>query len=182
VSTCAFSRMPDWWWSKQVGRHRDYRLASPGIAAWLEKIDALDLSHEVGHVAPTARRQDTALALARSCYDHLAGSVGVQLHDAFVDRGFIEITGVGGAVTAVGRDQLVGLGIDIGAAETSRRATVRTCLDWTERRHHIAGGLGAAVLTTFLDQRWFSRKPSGRRLLVPTTFGRDNLANHFGIR
>jgi hypothetical protein len=72
-------------------------------------------------------------------------------------------------------------GIDVAALENLRRPLVRVCLDWTERRHHLAGSLGAALLDMFLDQRWLIRKSDDRRLLVPTAAGRRHLAQHFGI-
>jgi len=153
------------------GRHRYYRLAGPEVAAALEA---------VSHIAParpvTSLRQAghaRALAEARTCYDHLAGRCGVELHDALLARGWITS---GYAVTPAGTSGLGGWGIDVDQVRTQRRSFLRPCLDWTERRSHLAGGLAAAIADRLIDDGWFVRRSAGSRALRVTDAGRSGLA------
>jgi DNA-binding transcriptional ArsR family regulator len=155
------------------GRHRYYRLAGPEVAAVLEAVSALP-DAPVGPAAAARPRVPAALAHARSCYDHLAGTVGVALHDRLAETGSLRPDGV--ALTDAGRALLHGLGVDPDVPVTSRRPYVRSCLDWTERRHHLAGALGAAVLTTLLDRRWLVHRGPPRALAV-TAAGRGPLGD-----
>ncbi|WP_242504420.1 ArsR/SmtB family transcription factor [Promicromonospora panici] len=159
------------------GRHRYYALADREVATALETLGTLaDAAPVSGY---RRSRQAEYLAAARFCYDHLAGRLGTGLTDAWVRCGWL-----------AGRDELslsdagaVGLGaigVDVDGAVTSRRATTRACLDWTERRPHLAGALGAAVGARFLDAGWVVRHRSGRGLDV-TDSGRRLVRDAWGI-
>ncbi|MCI4065884.1 hypothetical protein MRQ36_26370 [Micromonospora sp. R77] len=114
-----------------------------------------------------------ALAYARTCYDHLAGRLGVLLHDALLDRGVLDRTG-GLALTPAGLDWLAGIGVPVEPLRAARRPLVRDCLDWTERRPHLAGALGAALCRRFLDLGWTARGAGRAVRLTPA--GRPALA------
>ena len=152
------------------GRHRYYRLAGPDVGAALEALS---------HIAPakpvTGLRQSgnaRSLAFARTCYDHLAGTCGVALHDAAVTRGWLVAGADGYDLTGPGAESLRDLGVDVDAARVSRRALARPCLDWTERRPHLAGALGARLCDRFLEAGWLVRRSRETRALRITDAGR----------
>ena len=105
-----------------------------------------------------------ALRAARSCYDHLAGVAGVALADGLVRRGLLEVGESSFVITESGESELAAFGLDLGAVLGARRATARACLDWSERRAHVGGALGAALLDEVLRRRWLRRRPEGRAL------------------
>ncbi|GGK91376.1 transcriptional regulator [Planomonospora parontospora subsp. parontospora] len=148
---------------ERQGRHRYVRLAGPEAAALVEAL--------ASYAPDTARPQNlresvrlSAEARARTCYDHLAGQLGVVLADAMIARGLVA-TDSGTAVTAAGRAWLAdALGYE--QPPGARRPLVRNCLDWTERRPHLAGALGAALCATALQRQWLRRVGSGRAVEV----------------
>lgn len=144
------------------GRQRFYALADASVAAALEQLGAL--SPTTPTTSWRLSREARDLARARLCYDHLAGRLGVELLDAMRRRTWL--TGEDVVLTAAGRDALTGLGVGVADVEARRRATVRTCPDWTERRPHLAGGLGAAVADLFTERGWVRRRARGRGLDV----------------
>ncbi|MCK1795874.1 winged helix-turn-helix domain-containing protein [Streptomyces sp. XM4193] len=159
------------------GRCRYYSLAAPQVAAALE---ALGVHAEPMPVSGYRRsRQMQRLAAARFCYDHIAGRLGVALTDAWTRRGWLadreSLT-----LTDAGADGLRGVSVDVDGAIRARRATTRACPDWTERRTHLAGSLGAAVGRRFLEAGWVVRHSSGRGLNV-TGSGHDLLREAWGI-
>jgi DNA-binding transcriptional ArsR family regulator len=157
------------------GRHRYYRLAGPHVATALEALA------QIGPPKPvrTLRQSHNAraLAFARTCYDHLAGVCGVALLDAMLDRQWLTTTDGGYGVTTDGERELVALGIDVAAARKARRAFAKPCLDWTERRTHLSGGLAAAVTSRLLSLGWFARRTQSGRALRLTDTGREELLN-----
>jgi DNA-binding transcriptional ArsR family regulator len=164
--------------SRRAGRRREVELASAEVARALEAL---------GAIAPPRRtatlrewRHGEALRAARSCYDHLAGVAGVALADALVARRLLAPGEDGFAVTPAGERRLAEFGIDVGAALHARRATARACLDWSERRPHLGGALGAALLAELLRRRWVTRAGQPRVLTV-TPAGRAGLADAFGV-
>jgi DNA-binding transcriptional ArsR family regulator len=162
---------------EKQGRHRYYRLSSTRVAAVLEA-----LAHISPRVPPVGLRQvraSEALRRARSCYDHLAGSAGVALHQSLVDKGWLSEGGA--TLTRSGETALELLGIEIERLRHGRRPLVRSCLDWTERRPHLAGAVGAAVLTYALDRQWLRRIPGQPRALRITEEGEYALAAAFGL-
>jgi len=163
---------------ERQGRHRYYRLASPDIAQAMESLMAVAAAGPQRHRPPGPK--DEALRTARTCYDHLAGRLGTKLADRLNERGLV-ILGDGGAlVTDDGRDFLGGLGLAFPDAGGHRRPLCRVCLDWSERRHHLAGRLGAALLTCSLERGWIIRSPDSRAVTITETGGKE-FATIFGI-
>jgi DNA-binding transcriptional ArsR family regulator len=151
------------------GRHRYVRLAGPEVATLLEAMAA------VGRPVPsTSLRQSAAaraLGPARMCFDHLAGGLGVGIADHLRRIGGIELHDDGLALTPTGIAWFDHLGVDLAAAATQRRALLRPCLDWTERRDHLAGAAAAALARTALEEGWVRRRASGQRGLIVTERG-----------
>jgi len=161
------------------GRHRYFCIASPLVARMLEGIDAVAAIESPARHSPASPR-DAALRHARFCYDHLAGKLGVALADALIARGHVILGDDGGTVTHGGSDFLGGFGLGLGALAKSRRAFCRPCLDWSERRPHLAGALGAALAVRCLDLGWIARQRDTRAVSV-TAKGRGGLRATFGI-
>ena len=168
---------------ERQGRHRYHRLASPAIARMLEGIMA---------VAGTGLRQgkplrvgpaDATLRAARTCYDHLAGRLAVGIADAMQARGQIELSADGGAITQAGEAMLAGLGVAARPSDSARKGRLfcRPCLDWSERRPHLAGQLGAALCARCLELGWVTRIAGSRALRV-TRAGEAGFAATFGIQ
>jgi DNA-binding transcriptional ArsR family regulator len=167
------------------GRHRYHRLASAEVAAMLEVMMQVASSSEATTRAPLRTGpRDEAMRMARSCYDHMAGRLGVALADALVARGVVELDGDGGTVTPAGVKMLADFGVDAHAAAQApakgRRPFCRPCLDWSERRPHLAGVLGAALLERSLDLHWV-RRLDGTRALAITPKGQVGFRNVFGV-
>ena len=145
------------------GRHRYYRLAGHEIAEALESI--MGLAARTGRLRTRPGPRDAAMRFARVCYDHLAGEAGVLLHDAMLAKGHVVATADGLALSDAGRRDLRAAGVDLAPVDTARRAQCRTCLDWSERRHHLAGALGAALLAHVLEAGWARRDAKSRAIL-----------------
>lgn len=162
------------------GRHRYFRLASPLVARMLEGISLVSTLKPPGRYRPPSAR-DEALCLARTCYDHLAGRLGVAIADALVARDHVVLDDDGGVVTESGAVLLARLGLDMAALQRRRgRAFCRPCIDWSERRPHLAGAVGAAIATRLLEARWIERLRDTRAVKV-TPRGRLNLQETLGI-
>lgn len=162
------------------GRHRYFRLASPHVAQLLESLMIVAGGLQVPQPRATPRVAP-AMRFARSCYDHLAGELGVAITDALVSRKVVAMSSEGAAVTPEGYTVLSWLGIDLRAEDGSQRPVCRACLDWTERRPHLAGRLGAALFDRSLAVGWVKRQPGTRALLVNANAGRE-LARAIGLR
>ncbi|MFF1902367.1 ArsR/SmtB family transcription factor [Kitasatospora sp. NPDC058218] len=155
---------------ERQGRHRYVRLADPATAALIEDLCAYAAATGPARPRPHNLRESTRLsaeARARTCYDHLAGRLGVAVTEAVLARGLVT-DDAGLAVTAQGREWLAGLGVELPARAGSSggRPLVRSCLDWTERRSHLGGVFGAELCRTALDRAWVARIGSGRALRV----------------
>jgi DNA-binding transcriptional ArsR family regulator len=163
--------------ANRQGRHRYYRLASAQVAAMLEGIMVV-----AGAAPPGPRlsswRGGEALRNARTCYDHLAGRLGVGIVDALCGRGHLMLDCDGGEVTASGMAFLRGLGVALDPR--SGRPFCRPCLDWSERRPHLAGCVGAALACRCFELGWVTRQPGGRALSL-TDVGRVGFASQFGL-
>jgi DNA-binding transcriptional ArsR family regulator len=151
------------------GRHRYFQLATPKVAEMIEGIVAVALENRprFSPVSPQARAVDAA----RICYDHLAGRLSVDLTDALIARDFIVIDDGATAITIAGTRFFNEFGIALPARRSARRPVCRLCLDWTERRPHIAGPLGAAVTQRFFDLGWIERMRCSHAVIV-TPLGR----------
>lgn len=158
------------------GRHRYYSLRGPEVARVLESL--LALSGRGGAVPPS--RTPHHLRLVRTCYDHIAGAVGVLLHDRLLAQGWLSATGPEYDVTAQGARAFAELAIDVAAVRRARRRFAYPCLDWSERRCHLGGALAAAVLDQALRRGWVRRARDERALHV-TTVGARQLRARFGI-
>jgi DNA-binding transcriptional ArsR family regulator len=161
---------------ERQGRHRYVRLAGPATAALIEDLAGYSSSHSSpGPPARSGLRESgrmSAEARARTCYDHLAGHLGVAVTDAILNRGLVA-DDAGLVVTKAGRVWLAELDLDTDLpALKGSRPMVRSCLDWTERRTHLAGALGAALCKRAFDRHWVERIGSGRALKVTPEGGR----------
>lgn len=177
------------------GRHRFYRLAGPDTAELLETLARFSPSQPVSSLREGTRAE--ALRTARTCYDHLAGRLGVAVTSALLDRG--ALSGApdtrrrpGDRISAPLREHpytlgpaaeaVFGeLGVDLDAVAAGRRPLLKFCLDWSEQRHHLAGALGAAVATRFVDAGWVRRRGQAHRALRLTPEGARALAAHLGV-
>ena len=148
------------------GRRREVTLAGAHVAEALEALSRLADPQPAVGLRQVNRQQ--ALRHARSCYDHLAGQLGIGLADTLVERGTLDATDGAFAVTTTADPLFTTLDVDVDALRQGRRTLVRACTDWTERRPHVAGALGAALLHGMLDHGWLRRRPDGRALDVTT--------------
>ncbi|NIJ22210.1 DNA-binding transcriptional ArsR family regulator [Sphingomonas naasensis] len=167
---------------ERQGRHRYHRLASPAVAAMLESIMAVAGQAVRRPVVRTGPR-DAALRRARTCYDHLAGRIAVAVADRMIARGGLELSADGGVLTGRGEALLRAIGADpdaIRAASRGRRTWCRPCMDWSERRPHLGGAVGAALLDAYLGNGWM-RRVQGSRAVTVTPAGRLALDRAFGF-
>ena len=145
------------------GRHRYYRLATPEVAAALEGLAALSSGID-GRLCHW--RSLDEISFARTCYDHLAGTLAVKITSELLRRRLIADNGRDFLIPPAGSRFFSSLGIDLAKLENQRRAFGRKCLDWTERRPHIAGALGAAMLSRFKELNWVAHIRNSRALRV----------------
>lgn len=156
------------------GRHRYYRLSSAEVATALEALMV---------IAPHPRKQnssDTDLCFARTCYDHLAGWLGVELVQTLKKSGCLEQDGLQFNPTPTGWKTFEAFGLDLETLALQRHFA-KACLDWTQRKHHLGGALGRAITSKMLELKWLVRLPNGRALRV-TEAGRLGLQKTFGVR
>jgi DNA-binding transcriptional ArsR family regulator len=151
--------------TEKQGRHRYVRLSGPDVAQVLEML--MGIAQRTGAVPVRVGPKDAALRTARLCYDHLAGERGVELFDLILKHDLV----AGDAapmVTPAGRRFFNDFGLDIAALDANRRPLCRACLDWSERRYHLGGALGAALLEAFINRGWALSK-AGRVVEFPQT-------------
>ena len=166
---------------QRQGRHHYHRLASPAVARMMESIIEVSADDTAARRAVVTGPRDRAMRAARTCYDHLAGRLGVALADSLSSRGHLELSPEGGAVTETGMAFLADFGIDLGAASRhGGRVFCRPCLDWSERRLHVGGVLGAALAKRCLDLDWI-RRAEGSRAINITPAGATGLRERFDI-
>jgi DNA-binding transcriptional ArsR family regulator len=158
------------------GRHRYFRLADPDVVNLLEALAGV--AFRSGQVRLRASPREPMLRHARVCYDHLAGECGVAALEAMLARGHLENRSAL-KVTESGRAWFGTLGINVNTLQGMKRPLCRTCLDWSVRRHHLAGALGAALLSTYFANGWAQRVPASRVVKFTRTGEKAFLA-HFG--
>jgi DNA-binding transcriptional ArsR family regulator len=167
---------------EKQGRHRYYRLADPDVADVLESLQGL--AARAGHLRVRTGPKDPALRRARVCYDHLAGDLGVQMLDSMRRQKLVRQHKNDIELTADG-ERFVEKALQIDAATLThpRRPVCKACLDWSERRHHLAGTLGAALMQRFTELKWAARDPvPGSRVVQFTRQGEKRFAALFGDR
>ena len=160
------------------GRHRYYRLAGPHVGHMLESI------MNVALIGPPRfqpkSKLDEQMRHARTCYDHIAGVLGVGLAERLIERDFVILSDEAGEVTESGAEFLSKFGVDLSGAQARRRIFCRPCLDWTERRLHIGGAVGAALAARCFELEWIERVRDSRALAI-TPAGRRGLMDAFGL-
>lgn len=163
---------------EQQGRHRYVQLSGEDVASVLEGL--MGLAARIGHLRTRTGPRDPALRRARVCYDHLAGDLGVGLYDGLCRRGYVG-DGPTPALTARGRSAFAEFGIDLAALAGMRRPLCKKCLDWSERRSHLAGALGMALLERFYALEW-ARRERDSRIVRFSSAGERELKRLFGIK
>ena len=170
---------------EKQGRHRYHRLASPAVAQMMESIMQVASGLEALRPAPVTGPRDKALRSARTCYDHLAGHLGVALADALVTGGHVELTKDAGLVTDAGIALFGRIGLDVASLSTGSARTARVlcrpCLDWSERRPHLAGAVGKALCALSFEQGWI-RRIAGTRAVSVTPKGQQIFRETIGVR
>lgn len=167
------------------GRHRYHRLASAAVAQMMESIMQVAALANPSRARMFVGPRDVALRAGRTCYDHLAGRLGVALADAMVSAGHVELTDDAGMMTDRGVALLERLGLDVESmtarsGKRTRRVLCRPCIDWSERRPHLAGALGAALCAHCLAKGWI-RRIDGSRAVAVTRKGELGLREAFGV-
>jgi len=163
---------------KKQGRHRYYALSGEDVAGVLEAL--MGLAARTGHTRVRTGPKEPALRRARVCYDHLAGELAVSMLEHLVARGFVIEADDNLSLTPTGRTFMEALGLDVAGLATSRRPLCKGCLDWSVRRTHLAGALGAALLDRFYGLGWAAREP-GTRLVSFTPRGLEAFREIFGV-
>ncbi|QUW65206.1 helix-turn-helix transcriptional regulator [Pseudomonas synxantha] len=161
------------------GRHRYFSLADAHVAQAIEALMVISRNAQTQFVSTAPSR----LQLARTCYDHMAGSLAVQLHDYFIDAGWLSMPVAGDGtyqLSVEGEKAMTGLGVEIETVRAQRRRFACSCLDWSMRRPHLAGALGAAILQAVISRKWVIQDLDSRALAL-TPKGRKELYGRFGI-
>ncbi|MBW9064028.1 winged helix-turn-helix transcriptional regulator [Rhizobium herbae] len=163
---------------RKQGRHRYFALADDDVGLLLESL--MGFAAHRGFTRHRTGPRDPALRKARVCYNHLAGDYGVRMLDSLVAEEVIAGAGDDLTLTQSGAEKMTALGIDLSALTRSRRPVCRTCLDWSERRSHLSGSLGQALLTLFLDKGWARRETDSRAVRFTGT-GEKEFAKLFPL-
>ncbi|SDN03708.1 DNA-binding transcriptional regulator, ArsR family [Fictibacillus solisalsi] len=163
---------------EKQGRHRYYGILNEEVAKVMESL--LFIAPPVKIKSLKQSSQDKAIRYARTCYDHLAGNVGVQLTDALLKAGFLKEEKENFIIPEEGVRFFGEMGIDLERISKKRRSFSHRCLDWSERRHHLAGSLGNALLERFLELGWMQRVPHHRAVKI-TDAGINGFKRTFGI-
>ena len=162
--------------ARKQGRHKYFTIASDQVADVLEAL--MGLAAGTGHLRTRTGPKDAALREARICYDHLAGTMGIAMYDSMIRRGLLRDDAEFPELTAKGRAALTGMGLDLAPLEAARRPLCRSCLDWSERRTHLAGSLGQAMLEMMQARGWATRDPNSRVIRF-TPHGRAQFQTQF---
>lgn len=145
---------------RKQGRHKYFSLASEDVAHLLESL--MGIASGAGHLRNRTGPKDEALRTARVCYNHLAGDMGTHLFDSLMHQGYL-VSGTDGLVLSGSGEAFVAdLGVDLSALKKKRAPLCRECLDWSERRSHLAGSLGRALFHRFEELGWLKRDPNSR--------------------
>lgn len=160
-----------------LGRHRYYSIASAEVAHVVESMASLTGGEPKTPPAPRAETPD--FRIARTCYDHLAGKVAIELAGSLLKQKIIKLSDQDFTITKTGNSWFGDFGIDVDGLKQDRRALAKKCLDWSERQHHIAGSLGKALLNEMLRRKWLTLR--SERVVGITVQGRKEMNRLFGI-
>ncbi|EMY4798440.1 metalloregulator ArsR/SmtB family transcription factor [Bacillus pacificus] len=163
---------------EQHGRHRYYRLANQEVAEVLEKLGTIAPAVQVRSLKQSDQLKQ--IRYARTCYDHLAGRLGVEITEKLLDKEFIILEKGEYIVTEQGKRWFLNFGINIETANIKRRVFAKPCLDWSERRYHISGWLGSAIAKLFFEQEWITKTDKNRAVHL-TQKGIKLLKDQLGI-
>lgn len=166
------------------GRHRYHQLASPNVATVLESIIRLSVDQPLPVKPVVTGPRDAAMRKARTCYDHFAGRLGVAITDGMITMKMIRFEDEAGTITKAGQLHLDKYGIQVidpASKRVSKRPICRPCMDWSERRPHIAGRVGAAICSHFLDNK-LARRVTGSRTIIVTESGNKALREIFNVQ
>ncbi|MCG7534611.1 helix-turn-helix transcriptional regulator [Pseudoalteromonas sp. OOF1S-7] len=164
---------------RKQGRHKYFQLKNHAIAELIEQL--LSLSNTIPALKSTLGPRDPYLRRARICYDHIAGELGVKLYDALVAAQYLQDQQAQTRLTDAGYHFFSGLGVCFNTLARNKRPLCRSCLDWSERRNHLAGSLGHWVLTDALDKGWLIRVPNSRAIQF-TKFGQRQFINTYKLQ
>ncbi len=167
-----------WISTEKHGRYRYYRLAGNETAQKLEQFLAICPVPEVRSLKQS--QQMDQLRYGRTCYDHLAGQVGVLLTESLVQQGHLIMKDGAFEVSETGVERFTAIGLDIAQLRRKRRAFAHACLDWSERKHHLGGALGQGLLQLCLERGWIERM-SGIRAIQVTANGKQAFRDHFSV-
>lgn len=148
---------------RKQGRHRYYAISDENVADVIAGL--MGLAEKAGMSRTRTGPKDGALRMARSCYDHLAGDMGVRLFDALEQRGYLMRSEVGVNLTDAGRNYFANFGINLAALDRKTSPMCRECLDWSARRSHLSGNLGRAILHRIIELEWASRDTKSRAII-----------------
>lgn len=163
---------------RKQGRHKYFSLASDDVAHVLEGL--MGLAAGSGHLRRRPGPKDTELRKARVCYNHLAGDMGTQLFDSLMAKGHLDLVGDDLNLTASGASFVAGLQIDLEGLKSNRTPLCRECLDWSERRSHLAGSLGRALLSRFEELSW-AKRDQKTRIVTFSKIGAQEFGKLFAI-
>ena len=163
---------------RKQGRHRYFALADEDVGSVLEAM--MGLAAKKGHIRTRTGPKDPALRKSRVCYNHLAGDLGVQMMDSLLAKEFLTPENEGLGLTADGKAFFEGFAIDLAPLEKLRRPLCKSCLDWSNRRNHLAGSLGTALLTRFYDLGW-AKRIEGSRIVAFSAGGEKEFMRLFTV-
>ena len=166
-------------WPRKQGRHKYYALRDEQVAQVLESLAGL--AAEKGHLRTRTGPNDERLRSSRICYDHLAGAQAVRMFDSMAKNGFFSVELEEISLTAAGAEFVEQFGIDVAQLRAKRRPLCKVCLDWSERRSHLSGALGAAMLTQIKALGW-AQQVDGSRMITFDTRGADAFEAQFPVR
>lgn len=164
--------------ARKQGRHKYSTLADDGVAHLLESL--MGIAAKSGHLRTRTGPKDAALRKARVCYNHLAGDMGTQMYDSLMQRGLILHDETDLSLTQTGATFVSEFGIDLDTLQRHRAPLCRDCLDWSERRAHLAGSLGRAMLSRMIDLGW-ARRLENSRVIRFSSSGEAAFAKHFPL-
>ncbi|PLR85643.1 ArsR/SmtB family transcription factor [Bacillus sp. V33-4] len=163
---------------EKQGRHRYYGIRNPEVAQVMESLLSIAPTNQIKSFKQA--KEDKEIRAARTCYDHLAGNLGVKITDSLISMGMIKEQQKDFIITEKGEQFFLSLQIDIQQVKRKRRSFSHKCLDWTERRPHLAGALGNALFEKLLELKWIKRIPQTRAIKI-TSVGKTGLKELFSI-